>query len=122
MSQHSQVSTIEKPAQRATIGLPKAPEAATAKASSVDTSLSGRKAKIRIHATSEAGGQDAVPVGLNGVTYLVPRDVECDVPYEVFDILQNAVTAIVSTNKAGEEQVRMTPRFNYSVLSVDPAS
>lgn len=121
MSQNSQVSTIEKPGQRATIGVPSAKvDAVKAQANGVDKALSGRRATVRLHATSDQLGQEAVPVGVNGVMYLIPRDVECDIPYEVLDVLKNAVTQIISTNKDGSESSRESPRFNFSVLSIDP--
>lgn len=48
---------------------------------------------VRVHlmVTDEAGGSDAVQVGVNGKVMLVPRGEDVDIPVEYFHVLQNAV-------------------------------
>lgn len=126
MSGNSQVTTLDsqpKPpaaaqppaGQKQTLGLPKN----TAKSNGHDVALSGKKAMITIHAAEGPTGQDAVPIGLNGYMYQVPRATPVEVPIELLWILENAVTQIVSTAKDGNVETRNAPRFAYTVHSMD---
>lgn len=47
--------------------------------------------RLIIQRTDEAGGDDAVPLGVNGRIMLVPRGKEVDIPAEYFEVLKNAV-------------------------------
>lgn len=86
-----------------------------------DVALSGRKATITIHANESAGGSDDVPVGINGFMYMIRRGEPVEVPFEVLDVLQNAISQHLSNGKGSEVIVKDIPRFAYTVHSMDPA-
>ena len=69
---------------------------------------------ITIHASGDEEGQNAVPVGVNGVVYQIPRGVPCEVPDEVIGVLENAKTSIYKTVN-GESVEHLIPRFAYTV-------
>ena len=118
MSASSQVSTLEAP--RAPVQPQAAAKvAAKVKSNGHDVALSGKRASITIHQSEGIGGEDAVVVGLNGFMYQIPRGTPQDVPLEVLMILENAITSIVSTDKAGAEVRREIPRHNISVHGRD---
>ena len=47
--------------------------------------------KIKIAITEDAGGADAVPVGVNGKIMLIPRGKEVEIPYAYFEVLEHAI-------------------------------
>ena len=47
--------------------------------------------RINIHITEEAGGNEAVPVGVNGRIMLIPRGKDVDIPYTYYEVLKHAV-------------------------------
>lgn len=121
MSATSQVSTldsaapggIKKPAQPAAVAKPKS--------TGHDVALSGRKATITIHPSEGIGGDEAVPIGLNGFMYQVPRGTPQEVPVELLEILEHAVTVHLSTGKDMQVNERAVPRFAFTVHSTDKA-
>ncbi len=48
--------------------------------------------RLILGVTEEAGGNDPVPVGVNGKVMLIPRGIECEIPERYFEVLQHAVT------------------------------
>ena len=52
--------------------------------------MSPGKVKLIIHTTTEAGGKDPVPIGVNGRVMLVPRGKEVEIPHAYFEVLKNA--------------------------------
>jgi hypothetical protein len=80
-----------------------------------DIALSGDKKTITIHTSEADGGQDAVPIGLNGYMYQVPRGVPVEVPTEIVKILENARTSTFHPTKDGELVERVHNRFAFSV-------
>lgn len=118
MSANSQVSTLET--NPADSGAKKVAAAAkVVKSTGHDTALSGKKATITIHPTEGMGGDEAVPVGLNGFMYQIPRGEPQEIPVEVLAILENAVGVSMSTGKNLEVVERKVPRFAFTVHSID---
>jgi hypothetical protein len=52
------------------------------------------KVKILIARTEDAGGDEPVPVGVNGPIMLVPRGEPVEIPYAYYEVLKNAVKDI----------------------------
>ncbi len=50
------------------------------------------KVRINIGIQEEAGGNDPVPVGVNGKIMLIPRGKDVDIPESYLEALQHAVT------------------------------
>lgn len=46
--------------------------------------------RVIIHKTDEPGGDEPVPVGVNGRVMLVPRGKQVDIPEDYFHVLSNA--------------------------------
>ena len=80
-----------------------------------DIALSGKKKTITIHISDAQGGDEAVPIGLNGYMYQVPRGVPVEVPEELVGILENAKTSTYHPGKDGELVERVHNRFAFSV-------
>jgi hypothetical protein len=82
-----------------------------------DPALSGKKARIKIHQTSQDSvEQPFVFLGLNGFAYQVPRGKECVVPAELVEVLENALQKVYPTNGGiitGENEV---PRHAFSAV------
>ena len=69
---------------------------------------------ITIHASGDEEGQNAVPVGVNGVVYQIPRGVPCEVPDEVIEVLENAKTSVYKVVN-GESVEHQIPRFAFTL-------
>ncbi len=69
---------------------------------------------ITIHASGDEEGQNAVPVGVNGVVYQIPRGVPCEVPEEVIAVLDSAKVSVYKVVN-GEAVEHLIPRFAYTV-------
>lgn len=83
-----------------------------------DGELSGKRSTIKIYAKEEEGGNHAVFVSLNGIGYHIPRDVPVDVPVELIEVLNNAVTTITNpAAQGGGVTTRDVPRFQFQVLN-----
>jgi hypothetical protein len=82
-----------------------------------DVALSGEKKTITIHTSEAEGGHDAVPIGLNGYMYQVPRGMPVEVPAELVSILENAkVTTYHPAGNGSTELIeRVSNRFAFSV-------
>lgn len=117
MSSTSQVSTLEQPApgRRAERVATPSGSPATVKVNAHDVALSGKKVLINIHPSEGIAGDEAVPVGLNGFVYQIPRGTPCEIPEEVYFILRDAVTRVVTTGTDGSEVYRDVPRHAFTV-------
>lgn len=60
-----------------------------------------QKIKIIIQRTDEPGGDEPVPLGVNGRVMLVPRGEEVEIPTAYFEVLKNAVTHRYEALKEG---------------------
>lgn len=47
--------------------------------------------KIHIQLTEDPGGDEPVPVGVNGKVMLIPRGKDVEVPHAYFEVLSNAI-------------------------------
>lgn len=59
------------------------------------------KVRVIIARTDEAGGDEPVPVGVNGRVMLVPRGEEVDIPPSYYEALQHAVKNIYERDDQG---------------------
>ena len=78
-----------------------------------DAELSGKKRIITIHQTGNEADGEVAELQLNGYLYRVPRGVPCEVPEEVYQILDNAKTTTYQTTPAGVVE-RHNFRFPFS--------
>lgn len=79
-----------------------------------DAQLSGKMEIITIHSTPDEMGAEAVPVGLNGYAYQIPRDKPFRVPTEVAQILRDAITTQLKPGPNGTTTERSAPRHAFS--------
>ena len=112
---NSQVTTLDDPVNP---DVNKSTEVAPAPASarsiaSGDAELSGKKRIITIHQTGNEADGEVAELQLNGYLYRVPRGVPCEVPEEVYQILDNAKTTTYQTTPAGVVE-RHNFRFPFS--------
>ena len=64
-----------------------------------------------------AGGKRAVPVGVNGVAMLIPRNIECEVKLRYFEALKDAVeTHHEQDESTGDMTSRDIVSYPYSVI------
>ena len=85
--------------------------------SSGNSELSGATTKIKIFAGTEEGGNHAAFVSHNAVAYLIPRDQVIEVPDELIEILENAITTITLTAPNGIGVItRDVPRYNFQTV------
>ena len=117
MANDSKISTIDDAPDEAT--KPVASKSTTTAKRAVkvdghDIALSGKKLTITIHASELENGHDAVPIGLNGYMYQVPRGIPVEVPEELVGILKNAQTTSYHPGRDGTLIERTTNRFAFS--------
>jgi hypothetical protein len=62
-------------------------------------------------------GNEPVPVGVQGVLYMIPRAVNVDVPASVVEVLKNAVQDIVTQDEDGIIHHDYVPAYPYTVLA-----
>jgi hypothetical protein len=111
----TQISSIDDDAPVATAAAAKSTGAKrTPKVDGHDIALSGKKKTITIHTSDSEGGHDAVPIGLNGYMYQVPRGVPVEVPEELVFILENAKTSTYHPGKDSQLIERVSNRFAFS--------
>lgn len=83
--------------------------------------LSGKTKKVIIASKEGPGGSDAVPLGLQGKVWSVPRDKAVDLPIELCEVLENAVaTHFEQDGKDSDGNIkwkeRHVPRFNFQYV------
>lgn len=92
-------------------------EDASPKASApVSDGSEGRKmVTIMIPSSNDPGGQDDVPVSVNGSAMLIPRDIEAKIPFEYYEALKNA-TRLVYTPlpNGGMSEPKEVPAYPFS--------
>ncbi len=112
----SQITTLEdktlpkKSADKAVA----TPEAAVIKGANHDSELSGKFEMLTVFSTSEDGGSNAVPVGINGYAYQIPRDKPFKVPTEVAQILREAITTVYKAGPGGAVTESNRPRYSFT--------
>lgn len=84
------------------------------------TKASGEKmVRIMIPSEDKPGGDQHVPVGNNGSVMLIPRNLECDIPYRFFTVLRDAVREVYDPlPEGGLGPARKVPAYPFQVLSV----
>lgn len=70
---------------------------------------------IMIPSSNDPGGQDDVPVSVNGSAMLIPRDIEARIPFEYYEALKNA-TRLVYTPlpNGGMSEPKEVPAYPFS--------
>ena len=106
---NSQISTLEDEA-----AVVQATPAEVVKGENFDDQLEGKFEMITIHSGNDEAGSDAVPVGLNGYVYQIPRDKPFKVPSEVVQILRDSVVTSYKADGKGGNVERNTPRYAFS--------
>ncbi|MET3134959.1 hypothetical protein AAKU55_005262 [Oxalobacteraceae bacterium GrIS 1.11] len=91
------------------------PESTAIRGSNHDDALSGERVSLTIFEQEGDVGREAVPIGVNGVGYLIPRGKPFSVPAEVVHALDNCVQTIYESLPGGETRERRLKRFNYTV-------
>ena len=75
-----------------------------------------RKVRIRIPSESRGAGSSPVPVGVNGVGYLIKRDEEVEVPEGVWNVLMEAKESIFETyEEYGQKKTRFREANRFPV-------
>jgi hypothetical protein len=116
MSKNSQVTTLDSGAAKAGASQVAAePAAKELNGSNADLQLSGERKVVTIYEEKGEGGSDAVFLSINGYAYQIPRGKPWDVPAEVVEVLQNAVTRHVSMGEGGAINEVDIPRYNFRV-------
>lgn len=118
MANDTQISSIDDEAPVAQTAAAKSAGAKRVpKVDGHDIALSGKKKTITIHTSDSEGGHDAVPIGLNGYMYQVPRGMPVEVPVELVHILENARTSTYHPAGQGSTELieRVSNRFAFSV-------
>lgn len=110
---NSQVTTLDDPVNPDVSTSTEAAPAAARSIASGDAELSGKKRTITIHQTGNEADGEVAELQLNGYLYRVPRGVPCEVPEEVYQILENARTTTYQTTAAGVVE-RHNYRFPFS--------
>ena len=88
----------------------------TIKGANADDAMSGKHEMLTIYSSNDEGGTLAVPVGINGYLYQIPRDKPFKVPTEVVGVLRDAVTTVYSRGKDGEVIASDRPRYAFSAV------
>lgn len=116
MSNDSKVTSLDQPVMKSE-DTPKTGVKKLVGKSSGSGELSGNTTRIKIFAGTEDGGNHAAFVSHNGTAYLIPRDEVIDVPDELLEILNHAITTITSPNRDGVGVItRDVPRYNYQIV------
>lgn len=115
MANDTQISSIDDETPATQVAAPRAAgNKRTPKVDGFDIALSGKKKTITIHTSEVEGGHDAVPIGLNGYMYQVPRGMPVEVPEELVSILENAKVSTYHPSKDGQIVERVSNRFAFS--------
>ena len=111
MATKSQISTLEDSAPEAVASAAKSD---IPRARHVDGG-SGKYELLTVYAGTEADGQDAVFIGLNGYAYQIPRNKPFLVPVEVVNVLRESVTRSYA-NVNGQQVASDRPRYAFSAV------
>lgn len=123
MARTTQTTTIDdEPAAGAPTAPPKAEELEGKRGSGVDLHLSGKKFTVNIAVSREEDGKDAVPVGINGYVWQIPRGKPVIVPEEVVEVLKNATMTTFSSAQGGGEVPIDSPRYSFQAWPVAQAA
>lgn len=75
--------------------------------------------RLIIQRTEDAGGDEPVPVGVNGKVMLVPRGEPVEIPRPYFEVLKNCVTYRYESLKDGgiNPEPRMVPLYPWQLVA-----
>lgn len=80
-------------------------------------SKTARRARIRIPSENSGPGMSPVPVGLNGVGYLIKRDEDVEVPEGVYNVLMAAKQQVCEIyEEYGQKKTRFRETQRYPVV------
>lgn len=82
------------------------------------------KVRIRIFSQKEDGGDQPIPVGVNGSVMLLPRDQDIEIPRPFYEVLKNAVEEKYDPVKDANGNMvgvaakpRLVPSYQFQVLA-----
>ncbi len=84
-----------------------------------------RMVRINIPISEDAGGSDAVPVGVNGSVMLIPRGKDVDVPYSYYEVLTHAIKHVYDVGEDGlgmNPVPREVPTYPFQVIGELPGA
>ena len=117
MTTASKVSSLDAPEKTAVDVAQEAPVKKITGKSSGSGEMSGKTTRIKVFAGEGDQGAHPAFVSHNGTAYLIPRGEVVEVPDELLEILDNAITAITSPNRNGiGVMTRDVLRYNYQVV------
>jgi hypothetical protein len=80
-----------------------------------------RSVQLRIEPQDKPGGNEAVFTSVNGVPFLIPRQLTCWVPYRYYEALMHAVAKAPITDEDSKiTGWRDVPEYPVSVFHVEP--
>lgn len=102
-------------------GVPPQPVKKNVRALSAGSSKNDPKVTLTIPEQDIPGGKRAVPIGVNGSFFLIPRGIKCEIPYRYYLALQNAVQTTYTQDKDTNEFTESTvPSYPHLVLQMPP--
>lgn len=81
------------------------------------------KVRIVVHAEERDGVVDNrhLPVGVNGMVWLLKRGEEITIPYRVFEALNNAERHVITMTKDGEQREQRVKNSPFNIVHMPPA-
>ncbi len=82
-----------------------------------------RMVRINIAISEDAGGSDAVPVGVEGKVMLIPRGKDVDIPYPYYEVLSHAIMHKYDPSEDGlgmNPVPREVPTYPFQVIGPIP--
>lgn len=79
--------------------------------------------RVRIDIQDIPGGNEPVPVGVNGKVMVVPRAKECDIPEAYYEVLENSVSHIydpLPDGKGINPEPRKVPSIPVALIARGP--
>lgn len=84
------------------------------------TKGTAKKVRIIINTSEEVGGEEPVPVGVNGSIMLIPRGKECEIPIAYFNVLKEAKRLVY--DRGPNDELILPPRevqqYPFQVLAL----
>ncbi len=75
------------------------------------------KITIRIPEQDRPGGKRPVEVSVNGITMLIPRNQDCEIPYPYYEALKNAVQKTYTQNPDGGDEISSeSPNYPFTIV------
>lgn len=110
---------VELDAQADTDAAPKAVHVQPTNRAAGTSSSHDPKVRLRIEGHEGVGGKRSVPVGVNGVHMLIPRQKEVDVPYRYYLVLKNAVRTHYQQDQETNDMIATeVPAYPFQVVKM----